>query len=316
MSGYPSIRQLQCFRAVAEERNFRRAAERLHMSQPPLSRQIQALEAQLGLALFERSSHHVDLTPAGMQLLGHAQSVLDAYDRLLSDAEALVDADAPAAQGARLRIGLTQVIDPTAWPDFSASLSDLAAPPAIEECHGTSRRLLADVRAGRLDLAFLTAPAEMPDDVTLVPAWQEPLVVALPAEHPAAAQDAPALVQIADRPLFWFRRSENPVLYDRVAAAFAQAGCGMTTRRKPADRQALLNKVAEGQGIALVPRSATAVQRPGIVYRGFSDGAGQQLRLEICLAHRSDARHPHVQAAADRLLAALRNAKPRAAAAA
>ena len=100
MSGYPSIRQLQCFRAVAEERNFRRAAERLHMSQPPLSRQIQALEAQLGLALFERSSHHVDLTPAGTRLLRHGQSVLDAYDRLLSNAEALAGAETPGARGA------------------------------------------------------------------------------------------------------------------------------------------------------------------------------------------------------------------------
>ena len=307
MSGYPSIRQLQCFRAVAEERNFRRAAERLHMSQPPLSRQIQALEAQLGLALFERSSHHVDLTPAGTRLLRHGQSVLDAYDRLLSNAEALAGAETPGARGGRLRIGLTQVIDPGAWPDLSASLSDLVAPQAVEERHGTSRRLLADVCAGRLDLAFLTAPAETPDDVTLRPAWEEPLVAALPAGHAAASQDAPSLAQIADRPLFWFRRSENPVLYDRVAAAFAQAGCRMTTRRKPADRQALLNKVAEGQGIALVPRSATAVQRPGIVYSGFADSAGQQLRLEICLAHRSNARHPRVRLAAERLLAALRH---------
>jgi DNA-binding transcriptional LysR family regulator len=315
MSGYPSIRQLQCFRAVAEERNFRRAAERLHMSQPPLSRQIQALEAQLGLALFERSSHHVDLTPAGTRLLRHARGVLDAYDRLLTGAQALAGAQkAFGARGARLRIGLTQVIDPAAWPDVPVTLSDIVAPQAVEERHATSRRLLADVRAGRLDMAFVTAPAEAPADLTLRPAWEEPLVAALPAVHAAAAQDAPTLAQIADMPLFWFRRSDNPVLYDRVAAAYAKAGCGMTTRRKPADRQALLNKVAEGQGIALVPRSATAVQRPGVVYRAIAESAGHRLRLEICLAHRAGMANPRMREAAERLLATLRDAHPRAAA--
>jgi DNA-binding transcriptional LysR family regulator len=310
MPAYPSLRQLQCFHAVAEERNFRRAAERLHMSQPPLSRQVQALEDRLGVQLLDRSSHYVDLTAAGTRLLAYARTVLAAYDELVAAAGTLADA---AVQ--RLRIGLTQVIDPAALPDLARSLDGLVAGEGVEERHGVSRRLLADVRAGRLDLALVAAPAEVPDDLTALTAGSETLIAALPAGHPAAARDALHLRDLEGLPLFWFRRSENPVLYDRVQAAFTRAGGRPATRPKPGDRQALLNNVAEGQGFALVPASTQAVRRPGVVYRGFAGGVADDLRLDLCLAHRTSEARPVVLEAARRLAAALTSTGRHAAAA-
>lgn len=297
MRTYPTVHQLRCFEAVAQELNFRSAAARLNMSQPPLSRQIRALEDGLGVRLFDRSSHHVALTPAGRRLLEQVR-------RVLTDLDGLLDAAAREAEAnrARLRIGLTRVIDPVAMPEVSRALDGVVAAEGLDEVHGPSRRLIADVQAGRLDLALVAVPADRPADLAVTPVDAEPLVVAVAETHPAARQQRLDLRDLGDLPLFWFRRSANPVLYDRVAAAFAQIGYRPETVAKPTDRAAMLDKVARGAGYALVPASTRANRRPGVAYRRLCPALEAQLQLDLCVLRRRSETNATVLQAERRLV--------------
>ncbi len=145
----PSTRQLQCFLAVAEELNFRRAAERLHMSQPPLSRQISGLEALLRVKLFERDTHGVRLTSAGEGFEHDARRVLESLDAALVNLRGAV-----AAEATDVRLGLTSVIDFSLVAGLRDVLTDSGLPAGtrIEEAY--SKHLVERLLSGGLDLAW------------------------------------------------------------------------------------------------------------------------------------------------------------------
>ena len=209
------LRQLIYFTAVADELNFARAAQRLHIVQPAVSQQIRRLERELGVRLFDRTSRHVRLTPAGERLLPEARTVLAAAEKTRQVAAQLAD-------GGVLRLGtsqglgerLPQVLDELARTDPALRVQLVGAP--------TERRLTM-VGSGQLEAAFVRA---MPRarDLELLPLWDDPLVAALPATHPLAGHPTLELRQLRDLPLRLAPREDNPAFHDLILAACASAG--------------------------------------------------------------------------------------------
>lgn len=211
------LRQLRYFVAVAEAGTFVGAAERLHTGQPAVSQQVARLERQLGVRLFDRSTRHVRLTPAGERLLPEARAVLAAAEHLRT-----VAAEAGRGAGAVLRLGtshglgdrLYRVLDElaTAAPDLSVRLH-----------RARQEDRLAAVRAGELDAAFVRVVESAPG-LELVPVWRDPLVVALPEHHPLAASDAVRLDQLGDLPVRLAPARNNPPFHAMITKALRDAG--------------------------------------------------------------------------------------------
>jgi DNA-binding transcriptional LysR family regulator len=288
-------RALAQFVAVAEALSFRQAAERLHVSQPPLSRAIRDLEDRLGARLFDRSVRGVALTPAGRHLLPRARRIL----RLLDDAHAEVRAMANAARV--VRVGFTSAVEAQTFAGLLDEAPRRQRPAAeIRPSFDTSPRLLRQLHAGRLDAAFVALPVR-DEALSLTEVLRQPMVAALPANHPAARRRRVALADLADGPLLWFERARQPAFFDHCEAIFAQHRFAPPRRKEPADHHVLLAEVAAGRGIALLPASFAALRRPGARYVGLREG--DELAVAIALATPKDRPALHRQ-----LLAGLRRA--------
>jgi DNA-binding transcriptional LysR family regulator len=211
------IRQLVYFAAVAEELSFARAAQRLHIVQPAVSQQVRRLERELGVQLFDRTSRHVRLTAAGQRLLPEARSVLAAADKTRQLA-----AEIAAGTQAILRLGTSQGLGER----LDAVLSDLARDAhalQVRLVAAPARQRIAQVRSDVLDAAFVRSVSAVAG-VELLPMWDEPLAVALPATHPLAAEPLVHLPQLRDLPLRLAPRDDNAPFHDLITRACADAG--------------------------------------------------------------------------------------------
>ena len=214
------LRQLRYFVAVAEELHFGRAAERLTIVQSAVSQQIQRLERELGVELFDRSPRRVRLTEAGLRFLPAARAVL-AAERA---ARASVADYCAAGHGGTLRVGTSVGMGAR----LERMLSELTSrvPEVRIELHSARTRVrLGQVASGELDAAFVRGVEEGPDDeLRIIPVWQDALVVALSASHPAAASPEVELRDLAALPLSLTERANNPPLVDLVVGACRDAG--------------------------------------------------------------------------------------------
>ncbi|WP_164557818.1 LysR family transcriptional regulator [Massilia atriviolacea] len=281
----PSTRTLQCFLAVAQELNFRRAAELMHMSQPPLSRQIRSLEEMLRVRLIERDTQRVSLTEAGEAFRQEAQAILLALDAAVATAKARFHDGKAAA--APLRIGLTSVINPSLMPSLHALVTDPAWTGGRALERAWSRQLVERVRAGELDLAIVGDIAAPGADLALEPLAHEAMIVALPAHHPAAAGEEVDLAALGELPLFWFARADNPAFYDKCERGFRRLGYAPPRRPEPKDFTLLLAAVAAGEGVALCPQSMRATSRIGVAYRALPPAVSRLLSIEVQVVARA-----------------------------
>jgi DNA-binding transcriptional LysR family regulator len=245
------LRQLEHFVAAAEERHFTRAARRLHIVQSGLSASIRALERELDAALFVRSTRRVELTPAGRALLPEARRTL---------AAAAASAEAVAAVQGLLRgtlaVGTMQILPPAV--DLVAVLGRFhAGHPGVElrlRQAGTGT-LLDEVAAGALDLALVAPAGPPPKGLVVRHLASDPLLVACAPEHPLAARDEVDLGELAGEPFVDFQPDWGlRMLVDRRLAA---AGLGRRTALEVNDVPTLLELVAHGLGVALVPEVVT-----------------------------------------------------------
>jgi DNA-binding transcriptional LysR family regulator len=205
------LRQLRYFVAVAEELHFGRAAARLHMTQPPLSQTIQALEAALGTPLFARTNRSVALTPAGLAMLPEAR-------RLLQQAAALPALAQRAAAGetGRLSLAFVSTVDYSVLPPFLRQFRDAYPQVQIELREATSDVQQADLLEDRIDAGLLISPLSDKSSAVLdyMPVLAEPLIAALPQGTRAARGKAPLkLEQVRDLPLIIFPRQIAPGLH-------------------------------------------------------------------------------------------------------
>ena len=279
------LRQLRYFVTVAEELHFGKAALRLHMTQPPLSQTIQALEQLLGAALFERSRRGVALTPAGMALLPEAR-------RLLAQAQELPQLVQRAAAGevGRLTLAFVSSADYSVLPPFLRAYRAAYPQVQITLQEATSDLQLDDLLHNRIDAGLLIPP--LPDKAGLeldyLPVLNEPLVLAVPAGL-LAKKGKVALAALPRLPLIVFPRAISPALYDAILSVFRDAGITPEIGQQAIQMQTIVSLVSAGMGMALVPQSVSNLMRPGVEYRALAD-AGPL--VETGLAWRRDNTSP------------------------
>ncbi|MCP3437850.1 LysR family transcriptional regulator [Klebsiella variicola] len=271
------IRLLRAFAVVAEENNISRAAQRLFISQPPLTRHIRHLEAQLGVTLFQRHSKGLILTDAGREVLEMIRPLLVLQERTLA---ALSQLSAHSPQP--LRLGLTTAFEQGIFAAVESALSDHTR--TLHITRHASPALAQQVRKGKLDAALVALPLNT-EGLHLHPLpYQEPLITALPASWPEAATPALTLRALNHRPLFWFKRERNPDFFDYTRRIFDRAGYTPAYVEEPAEHDVLLARIARGEGMILLPASFSAIQRQGVVFCPVAEGDSMPLSLGVVYA--------------------------------
>jgi DNA-binding transcriptional LysR family regulator len=281
------LRQLRYFVTVAEELHFGRAATRLHMTQPPLSQTIQALEELLGAALFLRSRRAVVLTPAGAALLPEAR-------RMLAQAAELPDLVRRAAAGesGRLSLAFVSSADYSVLPPFLRTYRAEFPQVQIVLQEATSDLQVDDLLHNRIDAGLLIPPLadKARAELDYLKVLSEPLILAAPAGLDALRGPGPvALKALPPLPLIIFPRPIAPALHDAILACFRAAGVTPEIGQQAIQMQTIVSLVSAGMGLALVPQSVSNLMRPGVEYRALSDLSPQ---VETGLAWRRDNRSP------------------------
>lgn len=260
------LRHLRAFVAVAEELHFGRAATRLHLAQPALTKQIQQLEVTLGVKLLERSSRSVALTPPGAAFLDEAH-------RALEQTRHTVDAALRSAQGQSglLRIGFSASAPNGAFPHVVRSFRE-QCPDVLLELHelwsaDQAEALLAD----RLDVGFANDPAVASPLLDHLPLHQDPFVVAVPSSDGLSRRERVELSELAHESFIMSPRSKAPTYFDQLIAACHSAGFSPRIAQEVMEIPATLGLVAAGLGIALLPSSVRTLSRDGVAYVEIAD---------------------------------------------
>jgi DNA-binding transcriptional LysR family regulator len=276
------LRHLRYFVVVAEELHFRRAAERLHMSQPPLSQQIRALEREIGATLFERNQRKVELTAAGAAFLERAREILDAVEDAARQARRV-----QRGEVGRLAVGFVgsamYSFVPELLREFRAHAPDIAL--RLHEL-GTSEQL-RQLEDGRLDVGFVRVPRTRPE-LTFETLVEEPVVAALPDAHPLATHPLLRLADLEGEPLVLLTRAGAPGLREALAEAIDRLGGEERVVQEAAEMQTVVGLVAAGAGVSLVPESVRALARAGVTYRPL-DGYAPKVRLAMAWRAADDA---------------------------
>lgn len=259
------LRHLRCFVVLAEERHFGRAAQRLAMTQPPLSMAIQQLEASVGARLFERNSRGVRLTDAGAVLLPRAQTLLQQSAAAAQEAR-----DVGQGLAGLLRIGFAGTVLYRGLPEVLRRFA--AAQPRLRLVlhEMSSAEQMVDLAHERLDLGFVHA-ARVPTGLSQIRMSSQAFMACLPAEHPlAAAASADAqlpLAQLQGEPFAVIKRAVSPDYHDRIVDACAEAGFEPALRFELRHWLSVVSVIAQGLGVGVVPAALQQAGVPGAVFR-------------------------------------------------
>jgi DNA-binding transcriptional LysR family regulator len=270
------LRHLRYFVAVAEECHFGRAAQRLFISQPPLSRQIQDLEEELGVRLLERSNHKVRLTDAGHQFLEGARLTLAQADRAASRARR-------AGQGklGYLPLGYIPTADLSLLPRILRPFRERYPDVELELRSAGVADQIRELRSGRILAGFIRLPVREPG-LRVEPLFREPLVVALPRRHPLLAHRRVPVRALSQEPFIVFPRPLAPAYYDFLLSILEKAGFTPTIAHEADSFQTHLSLVSAGLGVCLLPSSVQEISRSGVVYRPIRDPSPE---VEIGVAY-------------------------------
>lgn len=260
------FRHLRCFVALAEELHFGRAAQRLSMSQPPLSVAIQQLEATVGARLFDRDSKGVRLTPAGQAFRGHAAALLARAE----DACALAR-EVQAGEVGRLRLGF---VGSTLFNGLSAWLQAFqASHPRVEVVvvELNSQDQIDALLQEELDLGLVHTD-RLPPALAARPLYTEPFLACLPERHPLAALDVIPLARLSDQPFILFSRKGSPDYHARIVEMCRQHGF-FNPRLQHEGRHwlSVVSLVAQGLGVSIVPAAFRQAGVQGAVFRPLAE---------------------------------------------
>jgi DNA-binding transcriptional LysR family regulator len=256
------LRQLRYFVAVAEELHFRRAAERLHISQPPLSQQIRALEDELGFPLLTRSRRRVQLTPAGEAFLRDARALLGELEGAVATARRI-----DAGQTGRLRISFVGSALLSIVPGAVERFRESRPGVEIELRERSTIDQLRAVRAGVVDVGLVRPPIEDDDELRVQTVLRERTVAALPSAHELAALRRIPLHRLAAEPLVLFPREQAPGYHDLLIGALAGARAGPRVIQYAPEMLTIIGLVAAGMGVSLAPASVSRLALEGVTYR-------------------------------------------------
>lgn len=279
-----NLRTLRYFLVLAEELHFGRAAARLNMSQPPLSQQIRQLEADLGAALFLRSHHHVELTPAGHAFLEQAPLVFQQLEKAVTTARRTA-----SGQIGRLEIG---VISSSLVGVVPAALETFRERhPEVEwRLHElTPARQIEGLLERRIDIClFRMPPAREGLHRELI--QQEKLMIALPRTHPLTEREAMALTELKEQPFVMFGLRQSHFA-DYLYQCCVKAGFAPQIRQQVLEVQSLLSLVAANMGVALLPASMASLAPQNVVFRDIISAP----RIPLYAIYRQDDPSPTLQ---------------------
>lgn len=281
------LRHLKYFLAVAEELNFTRAARRLHIAQPPLTQQIKALEAELGVTLIDRSAYRIRLTHAGRAFAAEVT-------RILGEVRNAVLIAKHAARGSvgQLRVGFTESasFNPLVTSTFRSFRS--AFPDIEVSLEGRqSTELVLALREGRIDVAFVRPPLKTDEGLSLQLLQQEEMVAAVPSGHRLANRRHIHLHELANEKFILYPRAVRPGLADAVVAACEKAGFSPRVEQYAPQLATTINLVAASLGVSVVPRSMQGLQSGAVSYVALR---GRPVRAQLSLAHRIEETSPAV----------------------
>lgn len=277
------LHHLRYFVALAEELHFGRAAQRLSITQPPLSYAIQTLEKDLGILLFERDSKRVNLTPAGEAYLVEVRSILDRIDHANDTARAVA-----GGKIGRLDIGFTGSMVYRDVPQIVTSF--FAQHPGIEVTlrELSSAEQIEGLRHGQLHAGFVNA-LTVPEGLAGEALRDDGFVCCLPENHALARETEIDLIQLAEEPFVMFARDVAPANYDNVIGICVQAGFAPQTRYAARQWLTIVALVANGLGVSLVPAS---IQRTRIAGACFVPLRARNARSTAYLLWHPESRMP------------------------
>ncbi|OLU17532.1 LysR family transcriptional regulator [Pseudomonas sp. PA1(2017)] len=276
------LAQLRCFTTVATELNFRRAAERLNMTQPPLSRQIQLLEHSLGVELFTRSTRSVALTAAGRAFFIEAQNLLERAHQAAASARRFAAGDIGSVSisfvGSAVYEFLPRVIAEARLnqPQVKISLSEMNTHQQHEA-----------LRTRRIDLGIVRQPLLQAgyENECLV---REPFVLAIPRQHPLAAVGQVGVRDLDGAPFLMYSHAAYPPFNELLTGMFRSAGVAPEYVQWLGSSLTILALVNAGMGLALVPRCATNVVFKNVCFREIDLGEGIQSELHLTWRSNND----------------------------
>ncbi|MCT4472989.1 LysR substrate-binding domain-containing protein [Bosea spartocytisi] len=272
-------RLLRQFVAVAEELNFHRAAERLHMAQPPLSQAIRKLEDTLGLHLFTRSNRSVALTPAGTAFLASARRVLAQLDAGIREAQRVA-----AGQAGQLSVTFVGTAHELLPPTLRRFRTDF---PGVELVlrEATTGEQLAAITAGEADIGLMRRPGIMVAQIASECLLREPILAALPDDHPRARLGTVPLADLAGDGFIGTPRQLGIGFHDQILGLCRLAGFSPRIVQEARQMQTIASLVAGGLGVALIPASLALVPRAGVVFRPIAVAAPPEMtHIELIAA--------------------------------
>lgn len=276
------LRQLRYFVAVAEQRNFNRAAERLHIAQPPLSRAIQHLEQELGVELLDRSTRPLKLTATGRLFLEQASQILGRMEGLRG-----MISLAAAAEKRRFAIGFVASTIYARLPQLIRGFRAAAPEVELTLLEMVSLDQIAALKDGRIDVGFGRIRFE-DERVQRTVLREEDLVVAIPVRHGLASATTPLpLRELQNEPLIVYPRAPRPSYADQVLALLADHGIRPTIAHEARELQIAIGLVAAEEGLCIVPESVKKSRVDDVVYRELEERAVSPIIMSCRASDRS-----------------------------
>lgn len=275
------LRHLKYFIAVAEEKNIGRAARRLRISQPPLTRQIHQMEEELGVTLFIRTPRGVELTEAGELFFKEAHNIRALMEQTIERTQRVGQGKLGrldvAIFGSAIMDAIPRLLHAyhARYPDVKVVLHSMTKTEQIEA-----------LRQRRISLGFNRMLAPL-DDISVVQVATEGLLLAVHADHPLARQPAIRFAELKDHPMVLFPTGASPSFIDKVIGLCSECGFEVQISQEVGDAVAALALVSSGFGVCLVPESATTLQIRNVLYRTLTD-TPRNFFVDLSCIHRKD----------------------------
>jgi DNA-binding transcriptional LysR family regulator len=267
--------------AVAETLHFGRAAERLNISQPPLSQQIQQLEQELGVKLFDRTQRQVQLTAAGEMFVQEARMLLAQAEHAGKVGERLREGEV-----GQLFIGVAGPADADYFVEIMRAFAKRHPHIRVVIRNLSTAEQVQAIQEKRLHAGFVTPPVDHPD-LTFETVLHEPIVVALPRGHALASRTRVPLMALATQPLILFSRAMGPGFFDAIASACRTAGFSLRVRHEVDNLHSAYGLVAAGLGVSFVPAGLQGAPPKGVVLRPLTPPL-PRVDCELALAYRRE----------------------------
>jgi DNA-binding transcriptional LysR family regulator len=277
------LRQIRYFLILADELNFTRAAGRLHISQPPLTRQIQQLETSMGVVLFQRTTRGVSLTQAGVVFLEEARKIVALTDQATNKTKL-----AHAGHLGRLDIGIFGSATLNVIPTLLIELRKTHPDIVISLQNTTKTQQIEAVRGERLDIGFNRVFPVVPD-LVVETVFLENLYVAMHKDHPLARRRILVVKDLEAQPMILFPNNVRPTFADNVVSLCMDEGFSPNVAHEVQDVMTCIALVSAGLGLAVVPESAVSLQLPGVRYHLLKSPAA---KVDLSCVYRAENTSP------------------------